>query len=61
MEQSYFIERLHWITVPELLDAIAEAHYRKPVDIYEHLAPDLIDRVTDAVADFIEAVKKIEQ
>jgi len=61
MEQSYFIDRLHWITVPELLDAIAEANYGKPVDIYEHLQPELIDRMTDAVADFIEAVKKIDR
>jgi hypothetical protein len=60
MEQSYFIARLHWITVPELLDAIAEANYGKPVDIYEFLAPDLIDKVTDALGDFIDAVKKIE-
>ena len=60
MEQSYIIARLRWITVPELLDAIAEANYGKTVDIYEYLAPDLIDRVTDALGDFIDAVKKIE-
>ena len=44
MEPSYIIARLRWITVPELLDAIAEANYGKPVDISEDLQPELIDR-----------------
>jgi len=49
------------ITVPELLDAIAEANAGEPVDIYEHLQPDLIDKVTDAMWDFIDAVKQIKK
>lgn len=47
------------MTTPEILDAIAEAKAGKPFDIYEHLDPGLIDRMTDAVADFTEAVERI--
>ena len=61
MEQAYIIARLKEITVPELLDAIAEAKAGEPVDIYEHLPPLFIDQVTDAIGDFIDAVKKIEK
>lgn len=61
MEQAYIIARLKEITMPELLDAIAEANAGKPVDIYEHLAPDLIDRTTDTLYEFIDAIKKIEK
>jgi hypothetical protein len=61
MEQAYIIARLKEITVPELLDAIAEAHAGEPVDIYEHLQPDLIDKVTDSIWDFIDAVKQIKK
>lgn len=60
MEQAYIIARLKEITVPELLDAIAEANAGDPVDIYEHLPPALIDQVTDALGDFIDAVKQIK-
>jgi hypothetical protein len=60
MEQAYFIYRLKEITMPELLDAIAEAHAGKRVDIYEHLPPDLIDRTTDTIYEFIDAVKQIK-
>lgn len=60
MEQAYFISRLKEITMPELLDAIAEAHAGKRVDIYEHLLPDLIDRTTDTLYEFIDAVKQIK-
>ena len=61
MEQAYIIARLKEITVPELLDAIAEANTSEPVDIYEHLPPDLIDKTIDAVWDFIDAVKQIKK
>jgi hypothetical protein len=61
MEQAYIIARLKEITVPELLDAIAEANAGEPVDIYEHLQPDLIDKATDAIWDFIDAVKQIKK
>ena len=61
MEQAYIIARLKEITVPELMDAIAEAHAGKPVDIYEHLQPDLIDKVVDTIWDFIDAVKQIKK
>lgn len=61
MEQAYIISRLKEITMPELLDALAEAHAGKAVDIYEHLQPDLIDRTTDTIWEFIEAVKNIKE
>ncbi len=61
MEQAYIIARLKEITMPELLDAIAEAHAGKPVDIYEYLPPDLIDKTTDTLWEFIEAVKNIKE
>jgi len=60
MEQSYIIARLKEITIPELLDALAEANAGKPVDIYEHLQPDLIDKATDTLGEFIDAVKQIK-
>ena len=59
MEQAYIIFRLKSITIPELLDAIAEANAGKAVDIYEHLDPELIDKITDSLGEFIDAVKKI--
>ena len=37
MEQAYIISRLREITIPELLDALAEATAGRPVDIYEYL------------------------
>ena len=58
MEPSYIIQRLREMTVPELLDAIADAKAGKPFDIYESLSPTVIDNATDALADFIEAVEK---
>lgn len=61
MEQAYIIARLKEITMPELLDAIAEAHAGKPVDIYEYLPPDLIDKTTDTIWEFIVAVKEIKE
>lgn len=61
MEQAYIIARLKEITIPELLDALAEANAGEPIDIYEHLPPLLIDQVTDALGDFIDAVKQIEK
>jgi len=61
MEQAYFIARLKEITIPELLDALAEAHAGEPVDIYEHLSPPLIDKTTDTIWEFIEAVKRIKK
>ena len=61
MEQAYIIARLKEITIPELLDAIAEANAGNPVDIYEHLPPDLIDKTTDTLWEYIEAVKGIKK
>jgi len=61
MEQAYIIARLKEITVPELLDAIAEANAGEPVDIYECLDLGLIDKTIDAIWDFIEAVKQIKK
>ncbi len=49
------------MTVPELLDALAEAKAGKPFDIYAFLDPGLIDRLTDALADFIEAVEATQK
>ncbi len=61
MEQAYIIARLKEITMPELMDAIAEAHAGGPIDIYEYLAPDLIDKTMDTLWDFIDAVKKAKK
>ena len=61
MEQAYFIARLKDITIPELLDALAEAHAGKTVDIYEHLDPGIIDRATDSLWEFIDAVNQIKK
>lgn len=57
MEQSYIIARLREMTMPELLDAIAEAHAGEAIDIYEHLDAGLIDKTTDTLWEFIEAIK----
>ncbi|MES2430266.1 MAG: hypothetical protein V4556_04965 [Bacteroidota bacterium] len=57
MEQAYIIQRLKEITMPEFLDAIAEAHAGKSIDIYEALSPELIDKTTDTLYEFIDAVK----
>ena len=61
MEQAYIIARLREITIPELLDAIAEANAGEAIDVYEHLSPDLIDKTTDTIWEFIEAVKQIKK
>lgn len=61
MEQAYIIARLKEMTIPELLDALAEAHAGKVIDIYEYLQPDLIDRTTDSIWEFIEAVKQLKK
>lgn len=61
MEQAYIIARLKEMTMPELLDAIAEAHAGEPIDIYEHLQPGLIDKTTDTIWEFIEAIKSIKK
>ena len=61
MEQFYITARLKEITIPELLDALAEAAAGEPVDIYEYLPPDLIDRLTDTLWEFKEAVKQIKK
>lgn len=61
MEQAYIIYRLKEITIPELLDAIAEANAGEAIDIYEHLPPALIDKTTDALWEFIEAVKQVKK
>ena len=37
MEQAFIIARLKEMTVPELLDALAEARAGETVDIYDHL------------------------
>jgi hypothetical protein len=61
MEQGYIIARLKEITIPGLLDTIAEANAGEPIDIYEHLPPDLIDKTTDTLWEFINAVKQIKK
>ena len=61
MEQAYIIARLKEMTMPELLDAIAEAHAGGTIDIYEHLDPTLIDKTTDTIYEFIDAVKSINK
>lgn len=61
MEQAYLIARLKEMTMPELLDALAEAHAGKPIDIYEHLEPAVIDKATDTIWEFIEAVKQLKK
>jgi len=61
MEQAYIIARLKEMTMPELLDAIAEAHAGEVIDIYEHLDPILIDKTTDTIWEFVEAVKSIKK
>ena len=61
MEQAYIIARLKEITIPELLDAIAEADAGEAVDVYEHLSPALIDKTTDTLWEFIDAVRQIKK
>jgi len=61
MEQAYIIARLKEMTMPELLDAIAEAHAGETIDIYEYLEPTLIDKTTDTLYEFINAVKSIKK
>jgi hypothetical protein len=61
MEQAYIIARLKEISIPELLDAIAEANAGTAIDIYDQLPPDLIDKTTDALWEFIDAVKQIKK
>ena len=61
MEQAYIITRLKEITLPELLDAIAAAHAGETIDIYEYLEPTLIDKTTDTLYEFIDAVKSIKK
>ena len=61
MEQAYILARLKEMTMPELLDAIAEAHAGEALDIYEHLDPLLIDKATDVIWEFIEAVKQVKR
>jgi hypothetical protein len=61
MEQAYIIARLKEMTMPELLDAIAEAHAGGAIDIYEYLEPTLIDKTTDTLYEFIDAVKSIKK
>ena len=59
MEQAYFIARLKEMTVAEIMDAIAEAHAGKTIDVYEHLQPELIDKTTDTIWEFISAVEQV--
>ena len=61
MEQAYIIARLKEMTMPELLDALAEAHAGEPIDIYEHLEPALIDKTTDTIWEFIEAIRQLKK
>lgn len=39
MEQTYIIARIKKITIPELLDAIAEANDGQLLNIYDRLTP----------------------
>ena len=57
----YIIFFLIEITMPELLDALAEANAVNAVDIYEYLYPELIDKITDTSGEFIDAVKQIKE
>ena len=61
MGQAYIIARLKEMTLPELLDALAEAHAGETIDIYEYLEPGLIDKTTDTIWEFIQAVKSIKK
>lgn len=61
MEQAYIIARLKEMTIPELLNAIAEANAGNAIDIYEQLAPDLIDKATDALWEFIDGIRQIKK
>ncbi|HEX6171899.1 MAG TPA: hypothetical protein VFZ33_19585 [Chitinophagaceae bacterium] len=61
MEQAYIIARLKEMTMPELLDALVEAHAGETIDIYEHLEPGLIDKTTDTISEFIEAARSIKK
>ena len=61
MEQAYIIARLKEMTIPELLDALAEAKSGEPIDIYDYLDPGLIDKTTDTLWEFIDAVKQIKK
>ena len=61
MEQAYIIFRLKQMTIPELLDALAEAHAGEAMDIYEQLPPLLIDKTTDTLWEFIDAVKQVKK
>ena len=38
MKQAYIIARLKEMTIPELLEALAEAYAGDPLDIYEYPA-----------------------
>ena len=49
------------MTMPELLDAVAEAHAGEAIDIYEYLDPLLIDKTTDTIWEFFKAVKSIKK
>jgi len=60
MEQAYIIDRLRAMTIPELLDAIAEAHAGNAINIYDHMEPALIDKTTDTIWEFIEAIRQIK-
>ncbi len=60
MEQAYIISHLKCISVPELLDVLAEAHAGHSMDIYEDLDPRLIDKTTDAMWEFIEAIRNVK-
>lgn len=61
MEQAYIIARLKEMTMPELLNALAEAHAGRAIDIYEHLEPNMVDKTTDTIWEFIEAVKRLKK
>lgn len=61
MEQSYIIARLKEMTMPELLDALAEAHGGEAIDIYEYLPSEVIDKTTDTIWEFIEAIRRIKK
>ena len=61
MEQAYIIARLKEMTMPELLDALAEAHAGEAMDIYEYLDPGLLDKTTDTIWEFIEAVRSVKK
>ena len=61
MEQDCIIARLIEITIPGLPDDFAGDNTGEAVVIFEYLSPDLIDKTTDTLWEFIDTVKQIKR